>query len=51
MQVGSIIRQIRNHNRLYLVIGETYGTWEILMLDTQETLRLAKTTKGFEVIG
>ena len=51
MQVGSIIRQIRNHNRLYLVIGETYGTWEALTLDTQEKVTIAKTTKGFEVIG
>ena len=50
MQVGSIIRQIRRPDRLYLVIGETYGTWEALTIGTQATVTIAKTTKAFEVI-
>jgi hypothetical protein len=49
MQVGSIIRH-RINKGLYLVIGETYGTWEALTIGTQATVTIAKTTKAFEVI-
>ena len=51
MQVGSIIRQIRRPDRLYLITEEMDRYWVLSPLsETGGGQILAKTTKGFEVI-
>jgi hypothetical protein len=51
MKVGSIIRQIRRPDRLYLITEERTRDWVIIPLgfSGDETV-LAKSTKGFEVV-
>ena len=52
MQVGSIIRQIRRPDRLYLITEEMELYWVLSQLSSDGGYEiLAKTTKGFEVIG
>jgi hypothetical protein len=52
MKVGSIIRQIRSPDRLYLITEEMDRYWVLSPLGSAGGPEiLAKTTKGFEVIG
>ena len=50
-KIGDVVRHNRNNHR-YLVVGESSSNWTLASLGTKVTskVRLAKTTKGFEVI-
>ena len=51
MKVGDVVRHNRNNHR-YLVVGDSPLNWTLVPLGTKVASkgRLAKTTKGFEVI-
>ena len=51
MQIGSIVREIRRPDRLYLITEERSRSWVITPLGfSGDELVLVKKAKGFEVI-